>query len=371
VSAAPQTPEPSERTKEEEKTKDEKNAAPADDLAPAKPTPQKKSLRSWLVTAFKVAVAAVAIGYLLRSKSLDFGALAILVKRPSLFVLNFVLWVVAAGILAALRWKILLTLADARPPFKKLLRLQLIALFFNVVVPGNIGGDVMKGFYVARDEAPEKRPTILLIILVDRIVGLAGLIAIAALSALVRSDVLASSPQTKPLLYTIGLLAAGTFGGPIVFVILMRFAKDWLEKWTSGPSRISKLLAQLTKSVALVSARPLVLLQAVVVSMAIHGLAMAYFAILTRAIVDTPVDFGLIAAVFPIGMLSIVLPISPGGVGVGHVAFDSLYKLIGIEGGATVFNVYLIAQIVFSGLGVIPYLSLKRTEGPRPIDDTP
>jgi uncharacterized protein (TIRG00374 family) len=345
------------------------SAAPQNEQALEKPAAppkaQARTLRSWATLALKIAVAAIAIGYLLRSKSLDFGALLILVKRPGLFALNFAVWAVAAVVLATLRWRILLGLADARPAFGKLLRLQLIALFFNVVVPGNIGGDVMKGFYVARDEAPEKRPTILLIILVDRIVGLAGLIGIASLSALIRSDILASSPQTKPLLYTIGLLAAGTFGGPIVFLVVMRFAKGWLERWTSGPSKLSKLLAQLTKSVALVSEKPQILLLAVLVSMCIHAMAMLYFAILTRAIVDVPVDTGLVAAVFPIGMLSIVLPISPGGVGVGHVAFDGLYKLIGLDGGATVFNVYLIGQIALSALGVIPYLGLKRDEAPK------
>ena len=59
-------------------------------------------------------------------------------------------------------------------------------------------------------------------------------------------------------------------------------------------------------------------------------------------------------------MLSLVLPISPGGIGVGHVAFAELFKLIGVEGGATIFNVYLVGQIAPAMLGAIPYVLEKR-----------
>jgi len=56
-----------------------------------------------------------------------------------------------------------------------------------------------------------------------------------------------------------------------------------------------------------------------------------------------------------------ILPISPAGLGVGHVAFDRLFSMIGLHDGATVFNVYLIGQLTPCLLGVIPYLALRRT----------
>jgi uncharacterized protein (TIRG00374 family) len=331
--------------------------------------PQQKApnrVRSLVMFGLKVAVTGAALTWLSRSKSLDFGTLKVLIAQPSLLALDLGVWFLAAVLLTTLRWRILLSLADAHPPFLRLMRFQLIALFFNFVVPGNVGGDVLKAYYVARAEAPEKKPTILLIILVDRLVGLAGLVGVATLGILIRGDVLAHDPRTKPLVYTVIFLALGAFGGPIVFALLMKLAGKTLERWSSGPSKIAALLGQVTKSVRLVSARPLVLLAAVGVSMCIHGLSLTLFTVLTRVINnDANVDIGAVATVFPIGMLSLILPISLSGVGVGHVAFAELYKMIGVDGGATIFNVYLVGQVAPALFGAIPYL-LERRAAPQP-----
>jgi hypothetical protein len=55
------------------------------------------------------------------------------------------------------------------------------------------------------------------------------------------------------------------------------------------------------------------------------------------------------------------LPISPGGFGVGHLAFDRLFAAIGLTGGATVFNVFILGQMAPSLIGVVPYLMMRRT----------
>jgi hypothetical protein len=79
-----------------------------------------------------------------------------------------------------------------------------------------------------------------------------------------------------------------------------------------------------------------------------------------------------VATVFPLGILTMIVPISPAGLGVGHVAFERLFESIGVHGGATVFNVYLIGLLAPCLTGVIPYLALKKsgalpnTEEPPP-----
>lgn len=324
------------------------------------PAPKSRT-RGYVMLGVKILVATVALTWLSRSKSLDFGTMKVLLERPALLAVDLAVWMFAGIFLSSLRWRILLTLADAHPPFLRVLRYQLIALFFNVVVPGNIGGDVLKAYYIARAEAPEKKPTILLLVLVDRLVGLAGLIGVATVAVALHGDVLARNPQTKPLVFTVLLLALGAFGGPVVLSLLMRLAGKPLDRLSSGPGKFSQLLAQLTKSVRLVSRRPLVLLAAVLVSMGIHGSAFALFATLTTQINGVAPDYAALAAIFPIGMLSLILPISPAGVGVGHVAFAELFKLIGVDGGATIFNVYLVGQIAPAMLGSIPYVLEKRT----------
>ena len=50
------------------------------------------------------------------------------------------------------------------------------------------------------------------------------------------------------------------------------------------------------------------------------------------------------------------IPIAPAGIGVGHAVFDTLFGLFGINNGASLFNIYLLAIVAESLTGAIPYL---------------
>ena len=63
--------------------------------------------------------------------------------------------------------------------------------------------------------------------------------------------------------------------------------------------------------------------------------------------------------ILPVGMVLVALPISPGGLGVGHLAFEQLYRMIGLENGANIFHVVFMGQLALNMIGMIPYLCLK------------
>ena len=68
-------------------------------------------------------------------------------------------------------------------------------------------------------------------------------------------------------------------------------------------------------------------------------------------------DMGLATQFFlmPIGLITVAIPVAPGGIGIGHAAFESLYLLAGHSGGADIFNVFVIVQLSVFLLGGIPY----------------
>jgi uncharacterized protein (TIRG00374 family) len=312
-----------------------------------------------VLLAAKIVVAAVLIGWLLRSHALDFSKLAVFFERPLLLVLDMGLF--AFGIvLAALRYRVLLGLTGTKVALPRLLQLQLTAVFFNVVIPGSVGGDVVKALYVARDAAAEKRTTIVLIAFVERLLGLVGLIAIASLVTVFRGPALFRDPLLRPMALTVLILGAGTFLGGITFLVLIQRAGSKLEAWTSGPSKLAKIINQLTVATRLLTSGPKALVIALGISMAMHAAAMAFFTLLTAIITGQDVPYASVATIFPLGILTMVVPISPAGLGVAHVAFDRLFAAIGLTGGATVFNVYLLGSIAPALFGVVPYLALKR-----------
>ena len=150
----------------------------------------------------KALVALLLIGWLTRSGHLDVGALRILIDWP--WLLAMALGLFAGGlVVASLRFRVLLGLADVVVPLSTLFRLQMTAFFFNVVIPGNIGGDVVKALYVARDAAKEKRTTILLVTFVERLLGVVGLVLVGTLSRLFvprfgRTRFFGRSPRSSP-----------------------------------------------------------------------------------------------------------------------------------------------------------------------------
>ena len=337
-------------------------------LKPSSKQPSSSRTRGLLVFAAKAVVAVLLIGWLVHSGHLELGALTILVERPWLLAMNFGLFAIGA-LIATLRFRVLLGLAAVEAPLSTLFRLQMTAFFFNVVIPGNIGGDVVKGLYVARDAPKEKRTTILLVVFVERLLGVSALVMMGAIITLLRPSLWAD-PLLRPLATIVAAIGGATLAGGVLGLVIVRKAGARLEKYTSGPSKLSKLLNQLVASMRLLSAGPRRLLVALGLSMMFHALGMAFFTVLTRALLEQDVPYSSVATVFPLGLLTLVLPISPSGLGVGHVAFKRLFEAIGLAGGASVFNVYLLGQIAPCLLGVFWFLSLRR-KGELPTEMPP
>jgi hypothetical protein len=91
-------------------------------------------------------------------------------------------------------------------------------------------------------------------------------------------------------------------------------------------------------------------------SIAAHGLSFVLFAGLAWGLWGHGGALGELAATFPIGMLITTLPLSPGGLGVGHLAFEQLFRLVELTQGANVYNAYFVSQTLLNLTGVLAYL---------------
>ena len=312
-----------------------------------------------LFFAVKVVVTAGLVAWLVKKGALDMKSLGQFLEHPSLLAWNVLVFVLASIGFATMRWRALLALAGAKVSLGRAVQLQLVSLFFNVVIPGNVGGDVIKALYVARDEGPEKRVPLLLVAFVERVVGLAGLVSVALLVVLVRGGELWENPQFRPLVSTVLLLGAGFVVGPIVFVALMRMYGARIEALASGPSKIAGLVTKIVSAFRLVSAKPSALGTALVLSMGVHGVNMILFTRMATLLCGFDVPFGKVATIYPIGLLSLMLPISAAGAGVGHMAFEKLFVMVGLPHGADAFNLFFFGQIGPCIFGFIPYLALR------------
>jgi uncharacterized protein (TIRG00374 family) len=312
-------------------------------------------MKRYLVVGAKLAVAALLVSWLVYSGSLDFGALRVLAARPQVIAANLAILAFQVAI-GAVRWRLLLRLADVELSMSRALQLHTTGLFFNIVIPGGIGGDVVKAVYVARDQEPAKRPTVYLIGFIDRLMGVAGLVVLALAAIAWRRGW--NDPALESLAVTVAILVAATFGVPLVVLALIRRSTR-LDRWSASESRLIRLVGQLAAAAKLVASRPAVLAGALALAVALHVSGVALFTMLAASIAGS--DVAGVATVYPLGMLTLMIPVSYAGIGVGHVAFERLFEIVGLSGGATIFNVYFIGQTVPCLFGVLPYLALRRT----------
>lgn len=313
--------------------------------------------RALIKTALKWVIPLGLIGWLLASGKLDLRSLPRVYGDPLLLVGSLGAWAGCSIVLAALRWKLLLRGLGFELGLLRAMRYQFVALFMNTAVPGNVAGDVFKNVLASRSIPALTLTRSLTCVMVERVLGLAALMLLSVGAVSLRfNEVYALAPGLVAFVY---LLGAGTIGGVLVALLAARFAAR--VRGTDAPvglvAKVRARVADIGEALLAYARRPSVLALSFAISFAMHAVFIALFYVLATRVAPAPIAALDIAVVYPVGMLTSILPLAPGGIGVGHAAFDSLFRLFHAPGGADVFNVFLVGQLVPNLLGVLPYLA--------------
>jgi uncharacterized membrane protein YbhN (UPF0104 family) len=63
--------------------------------------------------------------------------------------------------------------------------------------------------------------------------------------------------------------------------------------------------------------------------------------------------------VIPLGLLANGIPVTPGGLGVGEAAFNQLFRMSGLSGGAEVLLGWRLLSLVGAAVGLVFFLKGK------------
>ncbi len=225
-----------------------------------------------------------------------------------------------SAVMSVTRWWRLLALAGCPTSWWNALRLTFLGFFFNLVVPGLTGGDVIKAVLVVR-ENPQRRADAFVTVVVDR--GL-GLVVLAGLASLV---VLFTGDQFGDLRWPVVLSFVAMVLG--IFVVVHPGTRRVL-----GISRLLEKVPQrerlksIERSLSEYARHPGEMLIAVVLSVVNHcGIAGAIWA-LGHAFGDT-MSFPAYLGITAIANTVSSLPLAPSGLGVGEVLIGYLFHLLG------------------------------------------
>ncbi len=246
------------------------------------------------------------------------------------------------------------------------LKLNLIGNFFNFVFPSSIGGDVIRGYYLAQD-FPDQKMKSALSVVIDRLIGLYSLIALAAFSLVWISfyrwnqnlSFLTWSTVSLFLGYTATLVIIAT---GLAEKILRRITYSRLQRPVNFFLACHDYLRDSLR-------KPVLFLKTFLVGIASQVVVAIFFYAVAFFIGETRVDFIDLLSVTPLGFLVMSIPISPAGIGVGQVAYLFLIKQVTGESsdfGPTAISAFQIGLLFWSFLGGWFYLTLKK---PKELED--
>jgi uncharacterized membrane protein YbhN (UPF0104 family) len=287
--------------------------------------------------------------------------------RPRVPVFLFALCCYLTGVvLALLRWWLLVRAQSL--PFRLLdaFRLGWIGMFFNLVIPGAIGGDVIKAAYLAQEHHHKGRA--IASIIVDRLVAMLGLFLLASAFGLMGWRGL--DGRARPIVVA-SMVAMCLCASALVLAFSVH-PHGPLSRRLAGRPRWERLLGDLhAMGVAYRKSLPWVAV-GVLMAMTTHFLNVVAFAGVIQAIrssADGPTLLETFSLV-PLVLFSTAIPLPFSGLGAAENVSAILFLSVGYRGGAVAMLGFRLFQLVAAVIGAWVYL-LARSRRTLPVQFEP
>ena len=319
--------------------------------------------RKHLLNLLKLALAALLIWYVLSRVDREKILKAIREIDILLFIAGASFYLIAASV-SSVRWWWLLRVNDLRIGAWQALRLTWIGIFFNNVIPGLTGGDVVKAVYVARATGKKLRPV--LSVLVDRVLGMIALALLAAICVLFRLDIEAFQ-----------VVAIGLWGGLVALVLGTTLFLSRRVRRLVGFDRLlrklpgSGMLMQFDQAMTLYRGHLGGLFVWLFLSSLNHLVATFGVVLIGKALHGHLPTIDYLVLV-PVANIFTAIPLAPAGWGIGEFAFKWLWencgwtavpsavaqtkdaaKLVMATEGTTLSIVYRVHLMLWSLLGAV------------------
>jgi glycosyltransferase 2 family protein len=316
--------------------------------ASAEHSPARRFL--WPVLRFAVGVGLIV--YLVRSDVIQLRLLSKLYTAWLLSLAGLALTFIDIALMAVrLSW--LLSPRGLHLSFADSLELNLVSSFFNTFLPGTTGGDVVKLFYAIK-EKEGRRTEIATVVIFDRLLGLFSVLLLPLLFAPLFYEFIRGVPGLGYFLLTAAVCALGM----LLALLLCLFAPAAVNRvfaWASRFLPSENVVERAVNTIAEYRRNPGTLCAALGLSLAANLTLIAITAL--AILVLYPADMTMkVFIIVPLGDLANSVPLTPGGLGVGEAAYNALFRLAGLEGGANVLLCWRIWRLVVALIGLVLYL---------------
>lgn len=324
----------------------------------------KNTLLGLLKWIFAIALLVI----LIRSGKISLSDIQVFLSHP-LAALGCLSILLVIYLLAFTRWRLLLMSQGIQISFWNTFKLGMLGQFFSSIIPGTVGGDLVKAVYVAR-RYPDRKAKTLSTIFLDRLMGLFGLICLGAMFFLGSRGQLHREANT-------GVVLIESFGWILVsiasvgLIVLMFFPKIGKLLPEQIPTPLRKLPAQGFLESAYTAAlsyrdRVSAIWLSLGISLCIHVLSASVLYIIAHTIYG-PAPWGNVGnALFIVGSVlgtcAIAVPLAPQGLAVGQYAFSAIFLAMGAPSdqfGSSIITGLQIVTLVLNFSGAIFFATYR------------
>lgn len=261
-------------------------------------------------------------------------------------------------LISAWRWRLLLEAIGTPAPVSRLTNSWLVALFFNNFLPSNIGGDVVR----VADSVPltGSRTVAAAVVLVDRAIGLAALLVVAAAGAwIATTEGIAVPARDYVWLAAFGSVVAGL---PTLYRPRL-LARILAPIGALHPELVGTRVDRFLRAVEQMAEHPGRITQAILGALAVQTLLVVYHLAIAQAIgVSLSLTMGLV--IVPVSLVLQMAPVSVNGFGVREAVFTFFFARLGLPTDAAIALSLLSAALMmfFSLSGGLVFL-FRRSRG--------
>jgi uncharacterized protein (TIRG00374 family) len=269
-------------------------------------------------------ILALAIILFILFKKIDMrGLLASLRSIPPGRLFGLWLFYCIVCLLSVNRWRILLRIQNIVVRYIRLLEFYFIGLFFNNIMLGSVGGDVVKAYYTTR-AVPYRKEAAIVTVFSDRLLGFISYLGIGLVGFFMNI----TNPDLRPARYLFLVILFVALS-----VLLLAYNKSLLKKIPFAVTILKRVpfeknIRRLYESFYLYRAHLSELCRAFLLSVVLQLIAITIVYCIARSLGIEQLAFKHLLILIPLIGTVLAIPVTPSGWGTGEVAFLQLFKLL-------------------------------------------
>lgn len=321
---------------------------------------RKNGLREWVGHAIKSVIAGLILFALIRWEIIRFADVKSAISDP-VILFQAGLCVLAMILVTVWRWKILLHSQGVEIRFLALFRVYYLSLACAPVLPGGVGGDALRIAYTIRLTA-DRKVMAAASVFIDRLLATVGVVFVAFFL------ILPHVPRAiggEAALLSLLVLLSGLFVGCILFITmaLLSGRRVGISRWLHDhfQNRLVRMIVEVFDAIAAYRFHPKTIIAAIAMSTANQIFIVVAVVIIAGRlgfIGFSVADMGIASMLTQIAN---VLPLTPGGIGVGEVAFDQILTILtspdATAGYGSIFLTFRVLSIIVTLPGIFGIFS--------------